>query len=414
MTEDRELLPSQCGTIQNYRGPFERTSEPLKKQHVPWLLGVTGNPYYIVAPKYVGNSAGIRVLYALGRALNRNGLRAYMVDIGLGGPPTTFGGLDYAVPQLTRQMNDEIIASGAKPIVLYPETVKGNPLNSRCVVRYVANFPGLLGGDTEFDPTESIWAFGAVLAKAAGTSNVLTVPTSDPRYWTPGSGTLARETSLVYAPKYRLLGGTPEIHANSVEINRDYPSGAPLRDLLRRSQRLYLYENSALAIEAMLCGCPVVWMPNELLHTPILIEELGWAGSSWGDAPRDVKQAHKTVGDFRRRYVQTFTDFQDQLHLFVMYTQNLAEAKPTHYLATPVIEDGTQPATTGVPAVTYLDEWKQTEAQLLEARELIDAIVSSRAWRWISRWREFKARIFRRGRTAVETPSEAPEGIAAG
>ncbi len=400
MTEP-ELLPSQCATIESYRGSYRPTAAPVKNQEIPWLIGVTGNPYYLVAPKYVGNSAGIRVLYALGRALNRAGLRAYMVDIGLGGPPTTFGGLDYAVPQLTRQLNDEIIASGAKPIVMYPETIVGNPLNARCVVRYVANFPGLLGGEETFDPTESVWAFGSVLAKAAGTSNILTVPTSDPRYWTPGDESQSRDASLVYAPKYRLLGGTPSIHPQSVEINRDYPSGAPLRDLLRRSKRLYLYENSALAIEAMLCGCPVVWMPNELLHTPILIDELGWAGSSWGDAPKDVKKAHKTVSEFRKSYERTFVDFQGQLELFIRYTQDLAHAKPHHFLATPVIRDCNADAavSSGGRDASLESELAATHLALAEAQEFIQAVVSSRSWRSVQWWRRTKQRmrrVFRR------------------
>lgn len=310
------------------------------------LLGDQGHPYYVVTPKYVANSAGIRSLFMLGRALNSAGRDAYLTDIGLGGPDGPFAG-DAAVPVLTADVAMRHVAGGRNPIVVYPEVVHGNPLRAGCVVRYVLNYPGLLFGPRGFAESEHVWAYSGVLGRAVGTSDVLSIPVCDPDWWVPLDR--PRTGSLVYAPKFRLLGGAPAHaqHAGALEIGRDGPESDPMRirSLLSGAELLYLYENSAIGIEAVLCGCPVVFMPNEHFTEAILADELGSDGFAWGPSDAEINRARATVGAARERYVRLFGRFWEDLDRFIETTQKAAESDsvPSDLAVDRIIPPGRRP-----------------------------------------------------------------------
>ena len=289
--------------------------------------------------------------------------------------------------------------AGAQPIVIYPETVHGNPLNAECVVRYVGNFPGLLGGPDAFPEGDSIWAFGRSLARAAGSEKVLTIPISDPRYWTPPRGEVARTEEIVYAPKFRLLGGIPKPHRGALEITRNQPTGLDLRRLLRRSKRLYLYENSALGTEAILCGCPVVWMPNPFLQAPALLDEFGWVGHTWGDDDaKGIRHATATVDVFRRKYIGLFHDFPGRLRTFIQETQALTLERPAAQFD---IDSIREPVEVQVHIETVevqvgpdrTPDWLAAEEALASSQEFIRRVTNSRSWRVLQVWRRFRARV---------------------
>src|SRR3990170_3968015 len=89
-------------------------------------------PYIIMAPPYRNSSGGVRALYELRNHLESSGYEAKI-----------FQGGD----------------APSNAIVIYPETVSGNPMKARTVVRYVFNYPGLLGGDSSYDSAELIFTF---------------------------------------------------------------------------------------------------------------------------------------------------------------------------------------------------------------------------------------------------------------
>lgn len=393
------MIPPAAEAADRLRREQEQAAEATQR-----LLDTGRHPYYIVAPKYVPNSAGIRVLYLLANALTRIGQSAYVVDVGLGGPPGAFQGTELHPPVLTPALAEHHTAAGVVPIVVYPETIEGNPLNAECVVRYILNFPGLLGGSTDFAHTDQVWAYSRVLGRAAGTANVLCMPVSDPREW-PRSHE-PKDLSLLYAAKFRLFGGiTADVPDDAVEITRHIPTGDGLAGLLRRGKALYLYENSALGIEAMLSGCPVAWMPNEHLREPILGDELGLNGFCMGSDPADIGRARESLDEGARRYRGLFPAFWEQLNRFVLSTQNAARPIKAHHLNIPAMAypeaTGMDPAVLSnfVPAAEFaaaLEELRRRDVQLAEATELLELVYSSASWRLTSWLRTLTRKLLRR------------------
>jgi hypothetical protein len=162
---------------------------------------------------------------------------------------------------------------------------------------------------------------------------VLFVPTSDTTVFTP-EPRQTRFGSCFYASKYRNFHKGKLFHetAESVEITRDLPDSPSPKEiaaLFRRSELFYCYENSALIIEALLCECPVVMLPNPFLDRPIGDVEIGRDGIAWGTAPEEILRAKATVTNGKDRYLATYARFWMQLDRFIAVSQ--ARASATRY-----------------------------------------------------------------------------------
>ena len=291
------------------------------------------HPYYIVAPPYVRTSAGVRVLHLLCHALNKRGHTAYVMLYPTLPWRDDQVAPDLMTPVLTRHVVDNHFRRGLVPIVVYPETVAGNPFGAPCVIRYVLNFPGLLGGDKEYAAEELIFSYSRILAEATRSpDNILFLPATDTRIFRPPPEGQKRQGSCFYANKYKLAHGGKlfDVTKDSVEITRDRPdSQTPqeLAELFHRSEVFYSYENTALATEAVLCGCPAVFLPNPYLSEIIAVRELGTEGYAWGADKVAVDRAKATVGDGARNYLKTYENFWRDLDRFIAMTQRHVEGK---------------------------------------------------------------------------------------
>lgn len=250
------------------------------------------HPYYIVAPGYTRMSAGIRVLHLLCHSLRKLGYEAYMVSETVN--------VYFDAPKLTQDAAQSHFQSALTPIVVYPETIWGNPLQAPFVVRYLLNFPGLLGGPKEFGQEDYLLSYCKGMNPNAEAEKVLFCPASDTSiYFPPPPGT-KREGSCFYAGKYTHFHGGKllPITEGSYEITRfDDKAQTPqeIADLFRRSEVFYCYENSSLSLEAALCGCPVVLLPNPHFTKMIARAELSNDGIAWGNTPSEVERAKATV-----------------------------------------------------------------------------------------------------------------------
>ena len=292
------------------------------------------HPYYISTPCYIQSSAGIRALYLLCHTLNRLGYEAYITHHPYGRFHAPWTTPELKAPMLEKRHAEEHFASGLAPILVCPETVNGNPLHAPVVARWVMNFPGLLGGDKTYDPNELCFGYCKELAAAAGQpGRVLHMPTVNTRIFYPSDEVQERKGGCFCASKYQTVHGGEllPITKDCVEITRqlpDSPTPNEVADLLRRSEVFYAYENTALATEAVLCGCPAVFLPNPYLTEVIARNELGPEGYAWGADPAELERARATVAQGAINYLKTYDVFHEQLQTFIAITQARAAATP--------------------------------------------------------------------------------------
>lgn len=290
-------------------------------------------PYVIFAPRWIESSAGIRALHFLCHAINESGGVCYLA---LSEPahklqPRVSGNLN--TPVLTQ----EIIASWAKskisPIVIYSETVVGNPLGACTVIRLVMNFPGALGGPKLFETSEFLVAYSERIRESLKVDSPhrkiekLFIPAIDPRPFNFEINS-REDFYLLYAGKYRAFVGAPPTFPGLkiVEIRRDgreRQSRKQLIHLLSRCRAVLSLENSSIINEAVLSGAPGIFIPNQFLTIPIAEAELGWGGVAWGFSESKEELARSTLRSGRDAYMAAISQFKLDLASFVEYTQKL-------------------------------------------------------------------------------------------
>lgn len=287
------------------------------------------NPYYIMAKQYNGSSAGILVLHLLCHHLNMKGYPAFLA---------TFGEINYKTkPGLVTPILDEAIIdfhhkNNQNPIVIYPDIVKGNPLNANCVVRYLLNYPGLLGGDSEFSKDDVIFTYTKKIAQKMGAqdSQILFIPISNTDIFYPPEDDIKRSGSCFYASKYQSFhnGKLFDITKDSVEITRQLPDSQTteeVAELLRKSEVFYTYEDTSLIAEAILCGCPAVMVKNQFFNAdPLASCELGSEGWAADESLENIEYAKKTIPIARQKFIAAVDNFWLQLDSFIQVTQQVS------------------------------------------------------------------------------------------
>ncbi len=236
-------------------------------------------------------------------------------------------------PLLTPAIAQRHFEDAHTPIIIYPEIVSGAPFGGACVVRYVLNYPGLLGGDKIFDQDELCFSYSKILAQHTNhPENILFIPASDERAFHPPTGENKRSGTCFYASKYQKThqGKLLDITKDSLEITsglENSQSPEEIAEIFRKSEIFYTYENTALAIEATLCGCPAVFLPNDHLQSIIASEELGNDGIAWGTDPQEIARAKESVKEAYNNYTHCLKKFYEDLDDFIMKTQHYSREK---------------------------------------------------------------------------------------
>lgn len=292
----------------------------------PTLPKQKRHPYYVVAPNYERKSAGIRTLHFLCHWLNRRGYPAYIQTPG--GKRGQVTHPDLITPLLTPEVVAAHEDAQRTPIVVYPEIVSGNPLNADCVARYVLNYPGLLGGDKIYAAGEMVFGYTQYLADAVkDVSGVLFFPVVDTETFRPGTPR-QRQGVCFYAAKFRDKGYEPfDLPAGAVEILRGSPndqSPEQIAELFRTCELFYCYEDTALILEAALCGCPSVVMPSAFFREPLGTREFGYDGIARNNSSQEIDRAIATVERVAKIYADRSENFLSQLDAFIEITQDRA------------------------------------------------------------------------------------------
>lgn len=295
--------------------------------------------YVFAIPEYARTSAGNRALHFLCHALNMRGYPAY-VTTAVTKPGWVTPCFDLvAIEYFNRKL--------LSPIVIYPETVTGNPLNANCIVRYFGNFKGLFKENTKVSESELIVSWAPGLNSDEREDLVLYIPTVDTSiFYPPGDPSQIRKGTALYREKYKYFhqGKAEHFDANSVEIRRTgarLQSQEEIAEIFRRAEVLYCYENSMMSLEAMLCGCPVVLIPNEFLDRPMGNEFCGMNGLAWGNEPEQVERAKATVSQVFSQHQAAVREFDVNLENFIELTQKHWRRRQGNPVLTPFGPDET-------------------------------------------------------------------------
>ena len=295
------------------------------------LYGPISNPFYIYAPRWIDTSAGIKGLHYLCHSLNQIGQTAFLIlaDDCHGTVSRVNGKLN--TPILTQELAHAHFEAGLKPITLYSETIRGNPIRANYVVRFIANYLGLLGGPTVFPPNDFILSYSKKLTLHASEelnrSDIFTLffHAIDPREFV--STEIKSEYVLYYAAKYRLFVGKPELPQGirAIEIVRDGPEAQPreeVKRLLGSAKALITYENSAIVMESILSGTPAILIRSDFFHEGIAEDEVSMLGMRWGYSEDNIEAARAELAQARDLYLQSVDRYFVELEKFVRLVQS--------------------------------------------------------------------------------------------
>ncbi|MFJ3046090.1 hypothetical protein ACIPEN_09675 [Herbaspirillum chlorophenolicum] len=288
---------------------------------MPRLFASLHQPYYVYTPPYKQTSGGSRALHYLCHALNLIGEEAYSVN------HQTHSEL--RTPVLTQEIVNTHQAAGRSPIAIYPEVISDNPLKARNVIRYLLAEPArYTGHPIQRGLRDLIYTFGPSIVPEGWEADRLRMPLVDTRIYNAlGTRPENRQGSAVFFNRHIANGGTLNpVTMNSIEISirAGERSAAELAEIFKTVECLYLYEHSTICFEALLCGCPVVYIQNETS----LPESYPWLmegnGIAWDLSPESLKRAKASVYKVQALYQKEEDDFWEDLGKLVEKTQRLA------------------------------------------------------------------------------------------
>jgi GT2 family glycosyltransferase len=285
----------------------------------PSVHGKPRHPYYIFAPDYRETSSGVCVLHYLCHVLNLSGYEAYLTPCQVNPKLRT--------PILTEELRRHHRSIGLTPIAVYPEVMDGNPIGAPIVARYILNREGFLTGRAiDAQKSDLLFYYTQDFRGNSESSNLLLLPVIDSELFSPPTEPVQRSGNYLYLHRFDKSKVDYSILPDDIEVlsMANPKTLAELAQIFRTASTLYSYEISATCTEAMLCGCPVIYMPGGHVKTQPFIEQFGDAGSALYDEPGGLERARATVMQARRRWLDIEKAFWPQLEHFLDITQQAA------------------------------------------------------------------------------------------
>lgn len=281
------------------------------------LHGKLPAPYYIYAPDYRETSSGICVMHYLCHALNIAGHEAYVALCDVKNPALR-----------TPSLSEELIKChqdlGRTPIVVYPEVVSGNPLSGPVVVRYILNREGFLTGNgLQAGRNDLFFHYAHDFRDESLNTNMLTLPVIDSELFSPPKEPVERTKSYLYLHRHLIRDVDFSSLPADIEIlSLSKPKTlAQLAEIFKTAAVLYSYEISATCTEAMLCGCPVIYLQGGHIDTLPFTEHFGDAGAAMHYEPGGLERARASLPQARQRWLDIEDTFWQQLDFFIELTQ---------------------------------------------------------------------------------------------
>ncbi|WP_206617397.1 glycosyltransferase [Pseudomonas alkylphenolica] len=278
------------------------------------------HPYYIMAPGYRETSSGVASLHYLCHLLNLNGREAYICGGKVVNPELKTPLLDDEARQRHKQ-------AGRVPIAVYPEVTTGNPYNCSVVARFLLNFEGFITGrGMEAAPSDLLFYSGKLIAEDHGhpDGDLLCLPTIDVDLFCSGQPSGRREGRYLYQNRFPLDAIDYSILPADVRLlsMANALTLPELAQLLQQAEVMYTHEWSMTCVIAVLCGCPVIFIPGHGIDQAFL--DASFVGSSgFAMLDREDALAHAQAGleGALQRYVERTAPFWSQLDVFIAKTQ---------------------------------------------------------------------------------------------
>jgi hypothetical protein len=305
------------------------------------------NPYYICVPMYLNRSAGIKVLHYLCHHLNLNGYPAFIVDTGyFKNEEESYTNLNLITPILSNDHFKYHINEGKKPIYIISDTFldKKKELilnkNAKCV-RYMLSYEGHLCGNLIDRKNELIFSFSKDIAKRDNfdQNNIFFFPTFNSEIFHENDNHNAKTRSGVmhYLGKYKcihngkpnLVKGKENIIITRVPGDLNYQTTNEMADILRNVECCFIYEDTAVITEAIMCGCPVFLIKNEFCNFEhrIALSELSSFGISLNDYSDDeLLKLQQEIPLAQKQIQHTIDNFYPSLESFITKTQEYSQS----------------------------------------------------------------------------------------
>lgn len=281
------------------------------------------HPYYIMAPDYRETSSGIVSLHYLCHLLNLNGREAYILGGKVVNP-------ELKTPLLDDEASERHRLAGRVPIAVYPEVTVGNPFHCSVVARFLLNFEGFISGrGMEAAPSDLCFYSGKLIAQDHGRpeGDLLCLPTIDVDLFCAGEPVDRREGRYLYQNRHPLDAIDYSILPEDIRLlsMANALTLSELAQLLRRAEVMYTHEWSMTCVIAVLCGCPVIFIPGHGIDQAFLDASfVGSAGFAMLDREDALAHARGGLDGALQRYVERTAPFWTQLEVFIAKTQAAA------------------------------------------------------------------------------------------
>lgn len=234
--------------------------------------------FIVYAPRFNENSGGSIVLHRLVDLLNRSGHRAFLwpnrrprnhlrASVVNKFALWRWQWREWRKPFVTHPSFITPVATDADldgSIVVYPETTRGNPLESPRVVRWLLHKPGFHKHHNDFGPDDRFFffqrAFNDPRLNPDGPENLLKVSWLRDDVYHPPVLKQPRHGTAVLWRKGR---GRPPIHDPSDAVVVDGLSHAEMAEVFRRVRTFICYDlYTKYSLFAALCDCDSVVVPD--------------------------------------------------------------------------------------------------------------------------------------------------------
>lgn len=344
-------------------------------------------PFYIDAPDFDENAPLSLQLHLLCDALNRLGHEAYV-----NGTCVRLNG-NLWTPRLTPPVQAAHYRAGKVPI-----TITGRIRSDRDGTKDIGVLGQYIPEGRWIDGREILQGQIRLSTSSQDTETLeLLLPVADPGVFKPAEQGMqsGRSLHLVFAEHFQLHDGKlrPE-HRTALDISPRTAGQLPATErakLLQQARCLYVYETATIVTEARLCGCPVVYVTNDLTLVTPAEGVWGTEGTRTNFMPETPdQQLDGELESFRGRYVALYEGHMKSIQAFAQRAIAMAEALAKDGAAS---EDVIWPA----EVLETLEEWiadKKDRARNADQAKYRRLQKQYQTWRKRSSLREIDAQVY--------------------